>query len=309
MNGRARKLQVVIVLAGAVEQAALAGRDEYPVIESAIRGARLRDCIALTPLTNPRPAPLQQALEDHQPHIVHFCSHGMRTGGLLLQDDDGQPLPVTAASLAQLFAAYPGMIQGIVFNACHSLALARAVVAHVDWVIAMTGLISDRAAIVFAERLHAALAAGQSVQSAFDRAVAALAVHGTVEQYTPVLLTRNGKDGQPIPASTLFPVHRALHVQTDPQGPNGKLTTKRRTQRGGMSTLSRRRALALGLAVVILAVLRIAVWYLWGSALLENVLASAGQVSVCHISAAQDQHHTSTTLDRHGRHVGGGRGS
>jgi hypothetical protein len=125
---------------------------------------------------------LQRLLRERAPTIVHFAGHGVGAKGeegarharpvskdgaaLLLQNEEGESVPVSKETLCKVFETRKDTIQMVVLNACYSGAIAAALAAHVPCVIGTNEAIKDAAAIAFAEELYAALAHGDSLKAA-----------------------------------------------------------------------------------------------------------------------------------------------
>jgi hypothetical protein len=124
-------------------------------------------------------------LERPRPRVVHFSGHGARggaagtrgaiappvapppPGALLVVDDEGLAVSVSPSALARLFELLGGVCC-VVLNACFSEEQARALTAHVDYVIGTTGEIDDRASIAFSKAFYEAIGAGEALQTAFE---------------------------------------------------------------------------------------------------------------------------------------------
>lgn len=130
---------------------------------------------------------LLPALLCHDPHIVHFATHGI--GGEALQLDDG-----TRVTARELVALLPSAhrLRMVVLAACGTLPIARALTGVVDYVVAMELRIRDEAAIHFTGVLYALLAAGRAVPEAFDLARDSTAARFGAACGNPHLLVRPG---------------------------------------------------------------------------------------------------------------------
>jgi hypothetical protein len=120
-----------------------------------------------------QPNDLLDLLRRYEPGVVHFSGHG-KTGELLFQADDGSMRPVATSDLAEVFRLAGGLVRLVVLNACDSESLARALLAHVDCIVAMRGPIHDVDARRFSAAFYRQLAEGDSVRDAFDKAVLAM---------------------------------------------------------------------------------------------------------------------------------------
>jgi hypothetical protein len=141
-----------------------------------------------------RTTDLFQALNEHEPHVVHFSGHGSANDEIVFQDELGNSKFVSKAALTELIAATGGHIRLIVFNTCFSRNQAEAVVQHVEAAIGVGTSIGDDAARFFAAAFYGAVGFGLSVELAFKQGLAQLAVEGIPDDQRPELFTRPGLD-------------------------------------------------------------------------------------------------------------------
>ena len=132
-------------------------------------------------------------LNELNPTVIHFAGHAGACG-LILQDDRGQPDPISPRALAMIIRAAAPRARLVVINACDGLKHANAVRAEVDAVVAMAGQITDDGARMFVARLYGALGNRKSVANAVAQGVARLAAAGLVDELVPRCLTRDGID-------------------------------------------------------------------------------------------------------------------
>lgn len=135
---------------------------------------------------------LMRHLTELDPVVIHFSGHGGHGGGLVLQDDHGQPQEVPARALGMIVAAAGRNVRLIVLNACYSTAQASALRSKVDCVVAMDGAIQDDAARAFAVRFYGALGNRRSVGNAVEQGIAALAAGQFADEVLPRCVTRRG---------------------------------------------------------------------------------------------------------------------
>lgn len=176
-------------------------------IRQKVRAAAFRDHLEFDVHWAARAEDLLQALNENPPQVVHFSGHG-GSEGLVLVGADGEPHPVDAAALSQLFHVFRGDIRLVVLNACFSLPQAQAIAQEVGCAIGTGGEISDEAAITFGGAFYSAIAFGHSVQAAFDQACAALALDHVDDREYPELMVRPGVDPA---ALVLIPPHDCPH--------------------------------------------------------------------------------------------------
>jgi WD40 repeat protein len=207
---------------------------EFREIDEEVQRGTFRTAVELILVPGTRPIDLLRKLNENQPQIVHFSSHGSPDEILLEsgeEDDEasgpsrlntrsaddrdmklirpdgveseglghGQAQLVSKSALVQVLrSCNEGNLRLVVLNACNTRPQAEALTEVVDCVVSMNRTITDRAAIKFAASFYGALAHGRSVQKAFEQGVARLSAEGIPESDTPELLMRAGVDASQI---------------------------------------------------------------------------------------------------------------
>src|SRR5215207_5506061 len=82
--------------------------------------------------------------------------------GLYFQGPDGRAQLVSTAALEEAFGAAGASVKLVVLNACYSEVQAEALLAHVDCVVGMSGMIRDDAARSFAIGFYGGLGERES---------------------------------------------------------------------------------------------------------------------------------------------------
>ena len=77
--------------------------EEMREIEDGLRRAQKRDEFVIKQRWATTPLDMQRAILDEKPNIVHFCGHSAGEKGLVFEDKNGRPKPVTGRALARLF--------------------------------------------------------------------------------------------------------------------------------------------------------------------------------------------------------------
>ncbi|MEM9150902.1 MAG: AAA-like domain-containing protein [Cyanobacteria bacterium P01_F01_bin.3] len=162
--------------------------EEVRGIEDGLRRAQKRDEFVIKQRWATTPLDMQRAMLDEKPNIVHFCGHGAGEKGLVFEDKNGRPKPVTGKALARLFRRLSDQVSCVLLNACHSQTQAKAIAQHIDTVIGMSQAVGDQAALKFATGFYDALGAGRDVEFAYDWGCTAIEMEGIDEALTPVLL-------------------------------------------------------------------------------------------------------------------------
>jgi hypothetical protein len=156
--------------------------------------SRYRDRVELISAWAVRTTDLFQALNEHEPQVVHFSGHGSDTDEIVFQDELGNSKFVSKEALTELVAATGGHIRLIMFNTCFSRNQAEAVVQHVEAAIGVATSMEDDAARFFAAAFYGAIGFGLSVEQAFKQGIAQLAVESIPDDQRPELFTRQGLD-------------------------------------------------------------------------------------------------------------------
>lgn len=188
------KIKVLFLAANPQDQTQLRLDEEVRAITETIRASKYRDSVDLISRWAVRPSDLLQALNEHQPQIVHFSGHSTNTSEIVLQAADGGTKLVSKEAIVATMNTMAEDIRVVVFNACFSTGQAEAVTQYVDAAIGMNTAIGDEAAQIFAAQLYSAIGFGRSIQQAFDQAKARLMLEGIPEENTPELFTREGVD-------------------------------------------------------------------------------------------------------------------
>lgn len=124
------------------------------------------------------------------------------------EDDSGYAHVIPVAGLVQAFKAVGQAVRCVIVNACRTERLAQALAATGPCVIGMRQPVGDRSAIRFSIGFYQALAAGKSVETAFDVAVAQL------------MMTPRSEDAK---APMLL---RSVDGAQTPHGPQGRSVTR-----------------------------------------------------------------------------------
>jgi hypothetical protein len=187
-----QKLKVLVFAANPLDQGQLRLDEEVRAITEKIRMSKHGDRVELISAWAVRTTDLFQALNEHEPHVVHFSGHGSAADEIVFQDELGNSKFVSKAALTELIAATGGQIRLIVFNTCFSRNQAEAVVQYVEAAIGVGTSMGDDAARFFAAAFYGAIGFGHSVELALKQGLAQLAVDGIPDDQRPELFTRQG---------------------------------------------------------------------------------------------------------------------
>lgn len=130
---------------------------------------------------------IQNLLLKERPTVVHISGHGAGNNGIKVEDSQGMAQVLPTGALVDLFRLCKGDIRCVVFNACDSVALAKAVSQHIPYVIGMRESIGDDASTKFAAGFYEALSEEKSFEEAFELGCNAIDINGIAESRVPVL--------------------------------------------------------------------------------------------------------------------------
>jgi tetratricopeptide (TPR) repeat protein len=185
------KRTILVLAANPLETTRLRVDQEMREIRAALKRASRRERFVLEERQAVRPDDLRQAMLDLKPQIVHFCGHGAREKGLILESSSGNGAStVGAEALARLFALFANDIECVVLNSCYSEVHAEPVAKSIPFVVGMRKQVRDDAAIKFAVGFYDALGAGESIERAFyfGKNAIELELAGVPDFLWPVLL-------------------------------------------------------------------------------------------------------------------------
>lgn len=185
-------IKVLFFAANPVDQKQLRLDEEIRNINEKIRLSEYRSSIQLISRWAVRPTDLLQALNEEQPHIVHFSGHGSDTEDIAFMDHDGQSKFVSKVAIVELMKTMSNNIRIVVFNTCFSSNQAEAVTKHIDIAVGISNTINDEGARVFAAQFYSAIGFGESIQAAFDQARIALMLEGILGDDKPQMYAKNG---------------------------------------------------------------------------------------------------------------------
>jgi hypothetical protein len=150
-------------------------QEEFREIQQTVSQGRERDNIQLESWWAVQPRDITQALFAVEPHFVHFAGHGdTKEGSIVVGDEYGYIHTIPVDGLAQAFQAAGQSVRCVVVNACSTERLAQGLAAAGLCVIGMRQPVGDQSAVRFSIGFYQALAAGQSVETAFGAGVAQL---------------------------------------------------------------------------------------------------------------------------------------
>ncbi|PKN91672.1 MAG: hypothetical protein CVU44_17295 [Chloroflexi bacterium HGW-Chloroflexi-6] len=163
--------------------------EEQREIQNKIQMGKFRENFIFQSRTSVRSEDVSQALLDIEPKIVHFSGHGTQDGELCFEDVAGKVHAVEPLALANLFEQFKDQIECIVLNACFSEPQAKAIAKNIPYLIGMKKEIGDKPAIAFSIGFYQAVAAGKSIEQAYNLGCAQMGIqHGIKQGEIPILI-------------------------------------------------------------------------------------------------------------------------
>ncbi|HTG34080.1 MAG TPA: CHAT domain-containing protein [Thermoanaerobaculia bacterium] len=178
---RPRRLRILVVAASPTDCASLAVARERASLEAAWKGQEKK--VEIVFLERGGVEEMRQALLAAPFHILHFMGHGKfdeesSEGVLFFERYDGTGQPFEGRRLAQLLHDFESL-RLVVLNACHTAeaagthgsnpfagAASSLVMGGVPAVVAMSGPVSDLAAVAFSRTFYQRLASGDAIDAA-----------------------------------------------------------------------------------------------------------------------------------------------
>jgi hypothetical protein len=163
------EITVLFLAASPEDESPLRLDKETREIQKRMRSTDYRESIFFEWRLARRTTDLIDDLNQTHPDVLHFSGHG-NTDELAFEDNSGNATGLTSDQVKRLLDAAPKPIRLIVFNSCHSAALAKLAVKHVEIAIGMEANIGDAEAQTFAGQFYNSLGFGMSVARAFEQA-------------------------------------------------------------------------------------------------------------------------------------------
>jgi hypothetical protein len=114
----------------------------------------------------------RQALFDDEPRLMHFAGHGgVPDVSIAVEDDYGLARVIPVDGLVHLFSAFGRSVDCVLANAFGTELLARELSVVVPYAIGMRPPVRDKSSIRFSAGFYQGLAAGKSIEEAFQLGV------------------------------------------------------------------------------------------------------------------------------------------
>lgn len=181
--------KILVLAASPEDQVRLNLEEEVREIDQALQLGSHRDQFDLEQRWGVNRRDLQNIMLRIKPDIIHFCGHGAKEHGLVLQNENQKAELVSNDALAELFDIFTSIkpIPCIVLNACYSETQVNAINPFIDYIVGMKKEIGDKAAIEFSRGFYRSLSNGLPYEAAFRFGKNAIALDQIPEDLTPVL--------------------------------------------------------------------------------------------------------------------------
>lgn len=167
---------------------------EVRQVQQAVRGALHRELVSIEYRPAATGEVLFEGINDVRPQIVHFTGHG-GSKTLLLEEIGGLTgTTIGFELLAGVLAATDTPPALVILNACDTLEGADIFLERCQAVVAMSTSVTDLAATLFATQFYAAIASGQSVESAIKQGALRVDMAGLDEGWKIERRARDGVD-------------------------------------------------------------------------------------------------------------------
>jgi tetratricopeptide (TPR) repeat protein len=166
----AEPFAVLFVAASPSGSAARGFARELRSIREAIALGRRRDHITVDIRVAATVHDLRRALLDRLYDLVHISGPSER-GGLIFEDERGEPVEIPYTALAALLGRYAppsGRLRCVILNAHWSITTDAPAAMHVPVTIVMQGPLCDQGALEFSRGFYDALAAGHDFAKAYE---------------------------------------------------------------------------------------------------------------------------------------------
>jgi len=169
------RIKILFLAANPADTTRLELDREFRAIKDALLRGKHRDCFQLLlPELAAGIRDFTSALNQHQPHVVHFCGHGSVEEGLAFEGAGRSSRPAGQEELATLFKVLARNARLVFLNACHTREQAAILGRMFDYTIGTNSSIMDQDARDFAGAFYRALFDGATVPGALLSAKAAL---------------------------------------------------------------------------------------------------------------------------------------
>jgi|SRR5689334_2141732 len=162
-------LRILMLAANPIDRYRLALTDEYRLLRGMVYPNSEAGACDLHVEWAARPEDLHRALVEFKPHIVHFSGHA-NNEVICLEDDERKSHALSKMELGLLFSHSRSWLRVVVLNGCHSAPQAGSLIELVDFIVGTNIPVADQIALQFTSDFYRAIAKGDTVREAFNKA-------------------------------------------------------------------------------------------------------------------------------------------
>lgn len=182
------KVNILFVAANPVDTSHLRLDEEVRGIKEGLRKSSQGNMFEFDQVWSVRWDDLRSHLLRHTPDILHISGHGTKEG-IALEDENGRAHIISAEVLNNLLLLFSDKIRLVVINTMYSEKMCKALSQSVDFVIGISGLVTDKKASKFSTAFYEALADNKDIRAAFEFGQASIGdkeflKHGAYQLFT-----------------------------------------------------------------------------------------------------------------------------
>ena len=161
------KVRILFVAANPIDTIRLRLDEEVRGIKEGLRKSSQGNMFELDQVWSVRWDDLRSHLLRHTPDILHISGHGTKEG-IVLEDESGHAHMVSAEVLNNLLMLFSDKVRLVVINTMYSEGMCKALAQSVDFVIGISGSVTDKQASKFSTAFYEALADNKDIRVAVE---------------------------------------------------------------------------------------------------------------------------------------------
>lgn len=171
-------MKVLFVAANPLDTGRLALDEEVRAIQRKVAASPHNGRIEFVAVWAARPDDLLQAINEHQPTIIHFVGHAT-PGGLVAVGEDRRARPIANEALLRLLALESASsVRLVMLNACYSADLAEEIERKIGCAVGMSERLDDEAAAAFSSSFFRAIGFGATIREAVEQGCTSILLEG-----------------------------------------------------------------------------------------------------------------------------------
>lgn len=179
--------KLLIVMLHADNNAELNLGKESREIINGLYASKYREEYSVSTIFSARAKDIRREILNIKPDFVHICGHGVKNGGLIIEDENNEKQILDGNILKEFFGVFSHFISCIILNSCYSSKIAEEIAEEINFVIGMKNIIKDEDAIEFAVAFYDGVFSGESIESSFTLAVNSLKWNSNISFPGPIM--------------------------------------------------------------------------------------------------------------------------